>query len=720
MILSNRNRENEKKDEKRFFAVIYVFVLLFGVYSGMYCYRFGVLVDVKHHLQAAQHDLPTYFNYLTASADNNFETVDINFKFADYMKLSNQRSRFVYSKNHFFEGKQWHERENIYGKASLKYKQEKFDVKAKLFGKNNDHFRHPYKWSFRVKAKDYIKDFKNGKFNILQPNTRLFVTDVLCNKVLKQHNILSIEYIPINLRINDRPEDVYFIEDFFSKYLIERNGFRDSYIFTFNSIKHPSVDKLSENQLNDIGKIKDDIINKPEVILDENKFDKVLALLFLAQNKHPYLIDNFHMFYNNVTNKVEPVVREVWFEDALTLKSKGGLEEKLLDFITYVDDYNKNLKTYLSSIINDPLRLEKVVNDVVIISEDIEALLVTPDWKTFQDAIYSRYPQAVYLCKNIEANVNTVLDLKLEQQKEVLETNSLKKITTTTKLEKDLVLYNTDLLLSPGITLDLNGHDIIIISGRVEAISEEKNEIIITNTSQEHSSLVIRNSKATNEFKNVAISKLSNFDKAYWHLPAGITFYESTITMENVTFDSNTAGDDFVNFFRCENFKLSNVSFANVKSDAIDSDFSKGTIDNCTFLNIGNDAVDGSGSQITINNSAFDAVEDKVISAGENSTIYIYDSTISNSEISFVSKDDSKLTERNNILINNKLDYCLFNKKKEFDFGLLYTDKVLSESSYLIEKGSKVYKGEEELLNLKVVDSVKESLYGIEYGKKTR
>ena len=30
--------------------------------------------------------------------------------------------------------------------------QEKFKVKAKLFGKNNDHFRHPYKWSFRIKT----------------------------------------------------------------------------------------------------------------------------------------------------------------------------------------------------------------------------------------------------------------------------------------------------------------------------------------------------------------------------------------------------------------------------------------------------------------------------------------------------------------------------------------------------------------------------------------
>jgi hypothetical protein len=720
MMLLNKNKTSARKDGKRFFSIVYIFVLIFGIYSGMYCFRFGILVDVKHHLQAAHYDLPAYFSYLTASTDNDFETIDLDFKFSDYMKLSNQRSRFVYSNTHFFEGKQWLRRESIYAKATLKYKEEKYDVKAKLFGKNNDHFRHPYKWSFRVKAKDYIKDFKNGKFNILQPNTRLFITDVLCNEVLKKNEVLSLEYLPINLKINERPEDIYFIEDFFSKYLIERNGYRDSYIFTFSSIKHPSTDKLNEGQLQDIELIKADIINTPEIILDENKFDKVLALLFLAQNKHPYLVDNFHMFYNSVTNKVEPIVREVWFKDVLTLKSKEDLEKKLLNFIKHVAKYNRNLNTYLLSIANDLKRLDSVINDINTISEDIKSISLSKDWQTFKDVIYSRYPQAVYLCKNIDINVNEVRQLKLDKKREISLVNQMKSIKSDITLESDLLLYNTDLVISPGVRLDLNGHDIVIVSGHISAISDAARKIVITNSSQEHSSIFVRNSKATNEFKNVTISKLSNFNKLYWHLPAGITFYESKVTMESVSFDSNRVGDDFVNFFRCDDFKLSNVSFLNVNADAIDSDFSSGTIDNCTFTTIGNDAVDGSGSTIAISNSTFDAVEDKVISAGENSNMLIYNSTISNSEISFVSKDDSKLTEHNNTLINNTLDYCLFNKKKEFDFGLLFTDRDITKSNYLIEKGSKVYKGEEELLNLKVVDSVKESLYGIEYGKKSK
>lgn len=719
MIRFNTNTEKEKKDEKRFFTVVYIFVLISGMYTGMYSLRFGVLVDIKQHLEAANHDFPLYFKYLTSGQENNFDDVSINFQFNEYIKLSNQRSRFVYSKKHFIKGRQWFNRDNIYAKADIKYQGKKYKVKAKLFGKNNDHFRHSYRWSFRVKAKEYIKEFKNGKFNLLQPHTRLYVTDMLCNKVLDRHGILSLEYKPINLKINDRPRDVYFVEDFFSKYLIERNGYRDSFIFTFDDIKHPSVVNLTDIQLRDVANIKNDIRKQPDIILDLDKFDKYLALSFLAQNTHPSLVDNFHMFYNSVTNKVEPIIREVWFKKEIAISSKTDLEQQLKIFLQETKRANRNLTTYLQSILKSKPRLEKLINDLHIVAADVEDILKTEQWQSFQDGIFSRYPQAIQLCKNIEPNYTAILELKLKNEVKGMSVNDFNTINTNTVLQDDLILYNTDLDISSGVILDLNGHDIIINSGNLTAVSDVNNRIEITNSSKEPSSIVILKSGGKSLLKNVEVGNLSSLNRSYWHLPAAITFYESNVEMENVSFKSNVVGDDFVNFFRCDDFKLNTVSFINVNADAVDSDFSTGSIEDCTFVNIGNDAIDGSGSHIYIQNSSFNNVEDKVISAGENSTMTISNSKISNSEISFVSKDDSELTEYGNTLINNTLDYCLFSKKKEFDFGILHTDKDISTSKYLIEKGSRIFKGNEEFLNLKMVDSVKSSLYGKEYGKKS-
>ena len=719
MIFLNKN-QNDSSLEKKFFLAIYGIVFLSGLYSGMYCYRFGIIIDLKHHLQSALYNPSQYFKHLADKTDNKFDTVDIDFKFKNYIKLSNQRSRYVYSTDHFFKGKQWKSRENVYVKSEIKYKDKKYGVKAKLFGKNNDHFRHPYKWSFRVKTKDYIHEFNNGRFNLLQPNTRLFLTDVLCSEIMKRHGVLSLDYKPINLTINNKPEDIYYIEDFFSKYLIEKNSHRDSFIFTFNDIKHPSEKKLTQQQSTDIELLRFDLINNTEVILNEEKFNIFIAILFAAQTKHPVLTDNLHFFYNGVDSSVEPVIREVWFEHALSLNSESDFRTQLKSFLKGLVGYNRNLKIYLDDLASNDEKLNKLSNTIIAVAQDIKDITAENTWKTLQTAIYNRYPQAIYLCRNIENNTNEILKMSpvVSTEKDIITDEY--KILGDLILNEDLVLNKTDLIISEGVTVDLNGFDIILNSGTIQAVSVKDRPIYLLNNNKNgHSSLIIKNTNHTSHLNHVVFKNLSNYNNKYWHLPSAITFYEADVVIENSVFEMNVEGDDFINFFRCNSFKLDNVRFIDVKADAIDSDFSNGIITNSTFINIGNDAIDGSGSTIDIVHCVFDGVEDKVISAGEKSNFSISNSAIKNSEIAFVSKDASNLSEFNNSLENITLEYCVFNKKEEFLYGKLFSDKDISQFKYLVEKRSEVYKNKEKLLNLKMVDSVKESLYGIEYGKKS-
>jgi len=191
------------------------------------------------------------------------------------------------------------------------------------------------------------------------------------------------------------------------------------------------------------------------------------------------------------------------------------------------------------------------------------------------------------------------------------------------------------------------------------------------------------------------------------------------VVIEDSFFESNVRGDDFVNFFGCPYFYVNNVIFKDILADAIDSDFSNGIISNSTFNYIGNDAIDVSGSHVTVSNCSFKEIQDKIISAGEKSEMIITHSEMNDSEIAFVSKDGSNIREANNTLLNNKLDYCLYNKKMEFDVGTLYTDKDLNLYKYLIENKSKVYKNNEVIKTLRETDSVKEKLYGVDYGKKS-
>ena len=86
------------------------------------------------------------------------------------------------------------------------------------------------------------------------------------------------------------------------------------------------------------------------------------------------------------------------------------------------------------------------------------------------------------------------------------------------------------------------------------------------------------------------------------------------------------------------NYLIRNTSINNAASDAFDSDFSDGLIENSFFYDINGDALYFSGSKATIKNVHIQNIGDKGISAGEQSSIKIFNSVILNTMYGLVSK----------------------------------------------------------------------------------
>ena len=148
-----------------------------------------------------------------------------------------------------------------------------------------------------------------------------------------------------------------------------------------------------------------------------------------------------------------------------------------------------------------------------------------------------------------------------------------------------------------------------------------------------------------------------------------INFHETNVQLNEVEF-TNIASEDAINIFRSD-FKIINVSYADIASDAIDIDFSDGEINNAKFLNVLNDAIDFSGSNATISNSYFSNVKDKIVSAGEKSKINIYKIKGDNSYVGIVSKDGSEVFSMNTKFDRVAIPFAAYQKKKEYDFGKL-------------------------------------------------
>ena len=228
--------------------------------------------------------------------------------------------------------------------------------------------------------------------------------------------------------------------------------------------------------------------------------------------------------------------------------------------------------------------------------------------------------------------------------------------------------------------------------------------------------IAVYNCDSASVISNAVFSGLSNPRSEEWKLTGSLTFYKSPAAIENCEFRDNRS-EDYLNI-KQSSFKISGCRFINVSSDAFDSDFSNGEINNTVFNFTGNDAVDVSGSEVNCMNVNVKGSKDKAFSSGEGSVLKVSKSEISDTEICFAAKDNSKI-ECSDIKIERcKLGFAAYQKKSEYGPGSIVADNIkinvikkemLIEINSFLKLNGKEIKGEEE-------DVKDEHLYGKEFG----
>lgn len=171
---------------------------------------------------------------------------------------------------------------------------------------------------------------------------------------------------------------------------------------------------------------------------------------------------------------------------------------------------------------------------------------------------------------------------------------------------------------------------------------------------------------------NVKISYLqgmSSNEYPEYIILGSINFHQTKVELKNVSF-KDIISEDAINIFRSD-FEIYDVNYSNISSDAIDVDFSNGNINKVNFFYIENDAIDFSGSVVNIENAYFNNVNDKIVSAGENSKINVNQLKGINSHAGIVSKDGSKVFTKNIYFDGVKIPFAAYQKKKEYDYPIL-------------------------------------------------
>ena len=128
--------------------------------------------------------------------------------------------------------------------------------------------------------------------------------------------------------------------------------------------------------------------------------------------------------------------------------------------------------------------------------------------------------------------------------------------------------------------------------------------------------------------------------------------------------------------------------------DGIDFDFSNGSAYNLSFENIGNDALDFSGSKANIDGFYTKFTGDKILSAGEMSTIEVSNVKSTDSFSGIVSKDGSYVKIFNADFKRVKYPFSAYLKKEEYDkpsyIELYSTNLIEKKTNYLVDDISKI------------------------------
>jgi hypothetical protein len=214
------------------------------------------------------------------------------------------------------------------------------------------------------------------------------------------------------------------------------------------------------------------------------------------------------------------------------------------------------------------------------------------------------------------------------------------------------------LTLPPGFSLTIKGsttlqfeaQEGLIARGPLYFQGKEKHLVVLEGVSSEDDGntwqgLVVIDAGLLSQWSHVIIRNTTGVKRSSWQLTGGATFYKSDVDMDHCTFRNNR-GEDTLNIIQSK-FRLHEVNFITVASDALDSDFSEGAIKDGLFQDIGTagggDGVDVSGSNVTVTGAYFYNISDKALSVGERSTMIAKNINAEHVGTGAASKDGSQL-----------------------------------------------------------------------------
>jgi hypothetical protein len=331
---SNEKLKKIKFDNNKIFYTLFLilaFALFFliGTWSEKYDYNKKAKIFINDISETVSNRLFSNFYEVDKLI------IDMNYK--NYQKILDTRKESLKS---FRSSEDIHKWVN----ASLKHEDKNFKIQAKLKGVHEDHWKHPLKWSFKIKMNEKENEektlFNLKRFSLQHAKTRGYLHEWLFMKVIKEEGLIAHRTKFVNLVINGNNLGIYNLEEQHSKELLEANNRREGPIVGFN--KNLWIEEA--NNINRLG------INNLDGSFWRSEIKPV-------------------QFKNNKKNTEQ----EVYLNEAITLLESFRLNSKKLSEIFDIDQLSKLMaaKAIMGSIEFDWRDLKFYYNPLTKLLEPI-------------------------------------------------------------------------------------------------------------------------------------------------------------------------------------------------------------------------------------------------------------------------------------------------------------------------------------------------------------
>ena len=703
-----------------------------------------VLNKVENRILGDSEYRPTSFSELLSYSGGAINNMLEN---NDYpaIKLSVEHESLLNIYNQSIEGI-----DRQYYSAKLVFTQNNEDQKMKLKirgkGDRKIHFEDINSMSFRANLKGQDRIFGVEEFSLQDPIMRNYTWEYLIADTFLNQRLLTVRSWPVYFYVNGDSKGIYSLEEVPSKETIEQQKRKNGPIFGLDEKVSVSIDsKLDPYELkywesnpmfigskNLLYESFSSSLNGEAFsseVFDMEEWAKYFALIDLFGAFHGAVPKSVKFYYNPVDGLFQPLLFDAHlgagdFNNFILLDFVSGLEKTACEWICqdkeffisflknkqFLESYLRYLKEFSSSPFL--LNIQDAYNDKFKKLDNHFYANLSPS-----DAVLNRGLSLYYFkMDRLRARQKQIINkLKVFTDKQPV--NNYKPNVYASRLDVPSgveVITIKDFNLS-GDYLNIQKPTIYIFEGTSTKLSGKSADQPMQINGP---GMFIFESNVL-DLSNVIFSGSIFIPIANRNLSGAINIINSNVSLSDVSI-INSKAEDAINLVS-SSFEIDKLSVDGSFSDAVDLDFSSGVIKKLFCMNIGNDCLDISEANVTVQNIEVFNAEDKAISAGENTNLFIDKIDIFDSAIGLVSKDGSKLEVKNANFNDVVLPIAVFQKKASYKDPFIRIDSAESDDEIFGFFNDEINAQVPSSVTKKFLssDEIEALLYGSTYGKAT-